>query len=347
METKFDRETELLKALDDGDVPAGLKDVVRGWFAGLDTERQFAIIRRMFAELTPNLNPDRHEYEMWDKICRLIGLTLPERKRGLIFRLVPGRVAARVAAVLIPVIVALGVSWWVIGTGDRTAPVADVEVSASEGETKQVTLSDGTMVTLDPGATLTYADVLADDRIVTLSGQARFDVAEALDAAGGRRSFSVRTTSFDVDVTGTVFRIDATGGSEFSSVALYKGAVNVRYPEGNVGLHPGERCSHNNYTNENTVSLIPASEMISNGATPLLRFDGSSIANLMLALESNFGVGFAVSPGIDTSGGAISADFEGLSIDKIVSLLSITDKLYSYTLDGNTITITQKKSNTR
>ncbi len=86
-----------------------------------------------------------------------------------------------------------------------------------------------------------------------------------------------------------------------------------------------------------------AEEMIRYGFKPLLRFDRSSLANLMLSLEANFGVRFVVPRGIDIERGAISADFEGLSLQEIVLALSVSDKQYSYSLGENTITITNKK----
>jgi hypothetical protein len=82
--------------------------------------------------------------------------------------------------------------------------------------------------------------------------------------------------------------------------------------------------------------------MIDNGFKPLLRFEQSSRSNLILSLEANYNVKFVAPEIIELEGGALSADFEGVSIQDAVEVLSLVDRLYDYRLDGSEISITKK-----
>ncbi|WP_455827474.1 FecR family protein [Pseudomonas graminis] len=88
------------------------------------------------------------------------------------------------------------------------------------GETRDITLSDGSVVQLDSHSAIAV-DIAGNHRDVRLLvGQAFFKVT--LDK---RKPFHVRTKTLQVTVTGTAFNVDATQANP--SVAVQQGSVNV------------------------------------------------------------------------------------------------------------------------
>jgi transmembrane sensor len=112
-------------------------------------------------------------------------------------------------------------------------PVIETKV----GETRVVTLSDGSRLVLDTGSRLSLAFTAAARDIDLLEGQAHFEVAK--DAL---RPFRVRTRSAEVVAVGTMFDVAALPAR--TTVTLIEGRVNVRAISGDPrveALTPGER----------------------------------------------------------------------------------------------------------
>lgn len=140
------------------------------------------------------------------------------------------RWGSAVAAVLL-----LGVAawWW-------TQPVA---LTTAPGTTQRQTLPDGSAVELNADTRLTYprsfetvAALEADRRVVTLRGEAYFEVEP------GGRPFVVRTATARVEVTGTAFSVQSRDEDE-TQVALAEGRLRVtgRDPGATpVTLRPGQ-----------------------------------------------------------------------------------------------------------
>jgi transmembrane sensor len=90
----------------------------------------------------------------------------------------------------------------------------------ASGETKNVRLPDGSMVTLNAGAEISYnEDAFANERNVKMSGEAFFEVQK-----NGSR-FSVSTSNGSVTVLGTSFIVKAS--SSETKVSCFTGKVNV------------------------------------------------------------------------------------------------------------------------
>lgn len=110
-------------------------------------------------------------------------------------------------------------------------------IATKVGETRALTLSDGSRVVLDTGSQLSV-DFTADTRDIELvEGQAHFEVAKE-----ARRPFRVRTKSAEVVAVGTMFDVAALPAR--TTVTLIEGRVNVRAIAGDPrvqALTPGER----------------------------------------------------------------------------------------------------------
>lgn len=101
--------------------------------------------------------------------------------------------------------------------------LAMVEKVNNSDQPIKLSLSDGSMITLQPKSSLNYPETfLNDKREVYLSGEARFDVAK--DA---QKPFLVHSEELTTKVLGTVFTIRAFKTDRDITVKVYSGRVTV------------------------------------------------------------------------------------------------------------------------
>lgn len=132
----------------------------------------------------------------------------------------------------------VGRQWW-----DKPAPeAAQHQVVVQQASRHHLQLPDGTSVWLNAGSKLDYPEQFTDGkRIVTLEGEAYFDVAK--DAA---RPFIVKTRSFSIRVLGTVFNVRAYPQEDSAVTSLVQGSVEVVIDEKQnhvVRLLPNEKLT--------------------------------------------------------------------------------------------------------
>ncbi|OJG00087.1 hypothetical protein AX760_00945 [Pararhizobium antarcticum] len=105
------------------------------------------------------------------------------------------------------------------------------------GESRIVTLEDGTVVQLGGGSAIKTDVSTAGRQVTLLAGEAYFDVVH-----DPKRPFSVYAGGVRVLVLGTAFDVQLTGGE--TTVELARGRVAISYDEGarkgNFELSPGE-----------------------------------------------------------------------------------------------------------
>lgn len=126
---------------------------------------------------------------------------------------------------------------------------------AEAGQTQQITLPDGSVVTLNSNSSITYPGHFTDDaRHVTLQGEAFFEVAH--DAT---RPFTVESGDINTTVLGTSFNVCAYPEEADIRVTLVTGKVRVGSKQGAVThLTPSEQAVFSKATNslqENIVNI--------------------------------------------------------------------------------------------
>lgn len=128
----------------------------------------------------------------------------------------------------------------------RTELAALSEVSVGHGEHKQVTLPDGTVVTLNAGSTLRYpAEFTSGIRRVEMDGEAFFEVRK-----DESKPFLVRTQQADIKVLGTSFNVKAYREDDLMAVSVRTGKVEVDMPESILRLLPDEQLVVNHTNGE-------------------------------------------------------------------------------------------------
>ena len=158
-----------------------------------------------------------------------------------------------------------------------------MKVSTPAGTTTSITLGDGTQVLLSANSRLVYAkNFSADKREVTLTGEARFNVAK--DA---NRPFIVRTKQIQTQVLGTVFDVKAYPQTP-PDVTLYEGKVEVSLNGKSPRLmQPGEQAT---ISKEGKLQLAQASADQGKWTEGEFAFDNKKLIDVMIAIASWYNI---------------------------------------------------------
>ncbi len=194
-------------------------------------------------------------------------------KQDANFRVIRRRVL-QVAAILL---VGLAAYWFWPPTS--TAPL--LQVSTIAGETKEIMLSDGSLVVLNANSSLQYSESWAADapRELWLEGEAFFEVDHQPD-----RPFTVHGASGDVVVLGTTFNHSDRKGRLV--VTLVEGSVEfVAAGRENVRLRPNEQLTIEQ--GQQVVSAIDL-EVATAWRYNRMVFKETPISQIIQQLEQNF-----------------------------------------------------------
>lgn len=181
-----------------------------------------------------------------------------------------------------------------------------VALEVPKGGTKKVVLRDGSIVWINAGSQISYAkDFGKKNRIVYLSGEAYFDIAE------GDKDipFLVKTDTYTIRDVGTVFNVKAYPGEAIFETTVVEGKVSVEgkltegsdlegkvFLEANQVLKINQRVQLDDKSPENREALkvirIDAAKMAEyNGwKDDLLVFDGASLEDIATTLERRYNV---------------------------------------------------------
>lgn len=113
-------------------------------------------------------------------------------------------------------------------------------ISTPKGGTYEVILSDGTVVVLNAGSSLSFPISFGDkkDRHVILNGEAYFEVAHRRN-----QPFYVKSGDQLISVLGTHFNVNAYTDEHSVKTTLLQGSIQVSYPDGrNALLKPGQQA---------------------------------------------------------------------------------------------------------
>ena len=144
--------------------------------------------------------------------------------------------------------------------------VADTQIISGKGIRKNITLPDGTNVWLNSESKLSYnkAMVNTDERLVTLSGEAFFDVKHDKE-----HPFIIKTEKISIKVLGTSFNVRAYENDERTETTLIKGSVEL-----SVNSRPNEK-----------IILKPSEKFILNEQKSPDKEDPSSIKGAKMIIE--------------------------------------------------------------
>lgn len=120
------------------------------------------------------------------------------------------------------------------------------------GKTYQLTLPDGTIVTLNAESELTFPSQFdSQTRTVSLKGEAFFQVAKNKD-----KPFIVHTEQMDVRVLGTTFNVSNYAEDNMLRTTLIEGSVCIEQNGNTQLIRPSEQYIYNKETNETAVQVV-------------------------------------------------------------------------------------------
>lgn len=155
-----------------------------------------------------------------------------------------------VAAVLL-----LGIIFTILIPSNTGNQFENLQVfSVPLGSKSKVVLVDGTEINLNSGSELRYSSAYSsENRVVSLSGEGFFNVK-----SNPEHPFTVKTTDFDIRVTGTRFNVCSYNDNNYSTTTLAQGKVGLQMKGTSqiLEIEPGEKFQMNRETRK--YSLINA-----------------------------------------------------------------------------------------
>ncbi len=206
------------------------------FFAGETTEQETDIIAAWLDE-----DPVRHQKRL-NRMHNLyvVSIMCPEvcaapetrEKAGIVRRMKRSRIVRYASGIAAALLICFGVNYLFFSHRVKTLAEMPSKIEAPAGQHIRFTMSDGSVIDLNSGGSITYPSVFSGrERRVRLSGEAMFDVEP--DA---NRPFVVETFSYEVRVLGTRFNVIADEEKNEFSTALLEGKVSVSHLSNNENV---------------------------------------------------------------------------------------------------------------
>lgn len=191
------------------------------------------------------------------------------------------------------------------------------DVFTAVAANNKITLEDGTVVTLFPGASLTVEESFpADTREVRLQGDAIFSVTKS-----AQHPFIVYADGFTTRVLGTVFKISQSG--KVKSVDLYEGKVAVTSGKASLSyLAPQQKWTNFGVANATAVIPIELKKITSKAIAPALVFNDVPFRNIAVVLEETYAVKLQYPENLSDK--KITADLSGGTQEENIEALAFT-----------------------
>lgn len=196
-----------------------------------------------------------------------------------------------------------------------------VQCYVPKGETKNITLSDGTEIWINSDSYISYPkEFSGDKRMVNLTGEAYFHVAK-----NAGKPFVVNTEMMNIEVLGTQFNVNAYPDLNEVKTSLKEGGVAVSLNNGKSNdrytLSPNEEISLNVSTGIITKKQIDQAE-IPTWKTGDLLFNSSLMSDIVKQLERRYGVHISCADKFAER--RLTVKFEQAeSIDEVIGVLGI------------------------
>ncbi|MFN0013736.1 MAG: FecR family protein [Saprospiraceae bacterium] len=187
-------------------------------------------------------------------------------------------------------------------------------------------LSDGSLVTLEPHSGLSLdAGFNARDRRLRLHGAATFDVQ-----SDSSRPFIVALSDLEVQVLGTVFRVDNLSESDLVRITVTSGKVRVSARGQSLLLAANDQAIYNLKS-----GVLTQDQSLGR----VLRFDASPLREVVQQIEHAYGVRIILKNKL-LEDCLLTARYNNLSADRVLALIaesfaiSLKKSPDAYELDG-------------
>ena len=215
-----------------------IKKNLTNYFEGKATPEEEAQIMD-WAEASPeNYRQYLNERKLWDALLinALSNKTNTETRKGKSIKL------WKAIGIAASFSLFLSLTWILLKNNEESLVAGVQTITVPAGQRVHLFLEDSTSVWLNSKTTLSYPSSFGKgSRVVTLNGEAYFDVAKK-----GDNPFIVKTSKYDITVTGTSFNVYAyKENEELFETSLLSGKVsinNINDSSQEVWLKPHQRA---------------------------------------------------------------------------------------------------------
>ena len=232
-------------------------------------------MQTLWADNDWTVDPQPHE---WSEFKSQFNKARPRKKPAKIFSL--SKVWYYAASVVLLLIAAYGIFQYL-----QTDMVI---YQTAFGETQDILLEDGSMVTLNANSTLEWdADwKRSGERNVKLTGEAYFDVEHTPDD----EAFTVETADLKVRVLGTTFNVQSRHSQ--TDVTLETGKIELdlnRTEDKALEMEPGDRVNFSAVKNILKKDKVEAIAESANWLDGVLRFEDVTVEEMFKEIEDQYG----------------------------------------------------------
>ena len=315
-----------------------IKDICFTYFNGASTQEQENAIAAFIQESPENMsqfNAWKAEWKSQKPACAQV-LKFDKVKSEIMSRGRAKKIRFAIlsaAAAAVALLVTVGITWH---STPEVVPAELVCVQTGFNEKTQVVLPDESVVWLNANTTLTYSeDFIADNREVTLSGEAFFDVVTMPEMP-----FVVHVSGNDITVKGTKFNVTAYGQESEIAASLVEGAIVFNSEKVSVEMVPGEQLIYNVLTEDLAKTKVDTRSSFSwiNGK---LDYASISLQKLLGRLTSIYGVEFRYTPNKYKNRNFRIKLNDNEPIEDVLSAISIILPI-EYSIKEDIVTIVEK-----
>lgn len=316
-------------------MPETTKQLLISYFSGRCTDEEIQLAE---AYIASGVNPELVETCMQQAFevlpaTALLPLEQEEQERAwLTFSLMTGKLPLPevpvipmrkrmswmkyAAAVLMLGAALIALQYFLPGSADKASEQHFTVFKAEKGVTKQLRLTDGSLIWLFPGSGMELPDDFNEtDRRITLHGKAFFDIAK-----NPQKPFLVQAGDLTTEVLGTSFEVNTTN-KEFMSVMVKTGMVGIKQKGKELlRLLPDQQLRYFKNSESFTVSAANAAAQ-SNWISGDLVFDNASLVEIFKTLEQWYGVTIDMNEE-KWKDKRISMNIRGQSITQVMELLA-------------------------
>jgi transmembrane sensor len=195
---------------------------------------------------------NKAKYAEWDKLSARLNLN----KKTIVRGISTYRILIRIAAVFLLLAATGSTIAWRITTyklQQITSQETFQRITVPLGGKGEVTLPDGSTVTLNAGSELSYSGNFIANREVRLEGEGFFDIK-----TDPRRPFIVDAQGLKIHALGTVFNVRAYPGEDIITT-LVEGLVRIKGDNIDLAMTPSQKVT---YVKSQPVKVSPEEEEI-------------------------------------------------------------------------------------
>lgn len=195
-------------------------------------------------------------------------------------------VAAKVAACLAVPLLG-GLLWAML----KPAPEPDwLEVRVPNGQTREIVLSDNSVINLNAGSRMTYpSEFRGANRTVFIDGEVMAEISK-----DPKHPFIIESDDVRVKVLGTKFNLRSYSADKVAEVQLLEGSVALECGEDGLErqlvMRPGDRAQFNRSDMKMEISSFDPANNKSFMDGDALQFYNLPLSDIVRSLERHFGV---------------------------------------------------------